>query len=98
LLGPSSFSRRLSHRADPAPLHGQMSAGAPGYMVVFHEDVEVQPTAWALAAKYDFTPSSISDLGFSADFPDATLDGLRCEELVRYVEHLVEPAPPPGTS
>jgi hypothetical protein len=83
--------------AEPAPLHGKKSPAAPGYIVVLHEGVDPHRTTWELAQQHGFTPISVFALGFAADFPESTREALRCEAVVRYVEHMVEPAPPPGT-
>jgi hypothetical protein len=81
---------------EPVPLHGTRSPAAPGYVVVFQEGVDPHPTAWELAQRHGFSPDAVFALGFYADFPDATLQALRCEPVVRYIEHMVEPAAPPG--
>jgi hypothetical protein len=80
---------------DPAPLLGVHSPAAPGYVVVFHEGLDPQPLSWHLATKYQFSPISVFDLGFYAEFPDETLAAVRCEQVVRYVEHMVPAAPLP---
>lgn len=74
---------------NPAPLMGTRNPSAPGYIVVFKDEVNAAATAEALARKYDFKTKFVytSALkGFAAELSDAALAGVRCEATVKYVE------------
>jgi hypothetical protein len=71
-------------------VQGTFDARAPGYIVGFRSGVPVRETTDALAAKYGFTPTYVYEgppRGFAAQVSDATLDGLRCEPVVKVIEH-----------
>jgi hypothetical protein len=70
---------------------------APGYVVIFQEGIDSEAATADLMEQYGFEPISVFVLGFYAELSDSTLMALRCEKVVRYIEHMVPPAPPPGT-
>ena len=74
---------------NPAPLLGQKNPQAPGYIVVYEQNTPAESTTQQLAEKYSFTPKHIYHAlsGFSATLTDDALAGLRCESVVKYVEH-----------
>jgi hypothetical protein len=71
-------------------VQGTFDSRAPGYIVGFKSGVPVRETTDALAAKYGFTPKFVYEgppRGFAAQVSDAALQGLRCESVVRVIEH-----------
>ena len=76
--------------ADPAPLRGQPDSRAPGYIVVFKDNVAARPETNRLATAYGFTPRHIYEFalqGFSAELTPAVVAVVRCEASVQSVEH-----------
>ena len=76
--------------ANPAPLLGERDPEAPGFIVVYEQGTPAESTTQHLAQKYGFTPKHIYAhvlSGFSATLTDDALAGLRCESVVKYVEH-----------
>jgi hypothetical protein len=74
----------------PAPLHGRPDAGAPGYIVVFHDGTDADAVADELAAAHGFTPKHVfrhALLGFAAELADDALQAIRRHPSVKYVEH-----------
>jgi hypothetical protein len=89
----------------PAPLLGQLDPTAPGYIVVFHDQVDAAAETRRLAANYGFTPAYIYTAalnGFSANLRSPVVAALRCEPSVAFVEYDAmggiswRPAPPSG--
>jgi len=81
----------------PAPLLGQANPAAPGFIVVFHGQVDAQAETQRLALRYGFTPTHVYTAalkGFSAQLSPVLVARLRCETSVSYVEFnsLVGPA------
>lgn len=73
-----------------APLHGRPDAGAPGYIVVFHDGTVPDPVVDELAAAHGFTPKHVfrnALLGFAAELAADALDAVRRHPAVKYVEH-----------
>jgi len=71
-------------------VQGTFDARAPGYNVLYKPGVDVQATTAALAAKYGFTPTFVWETGvqgFAALLTDAAVEGLRCEPVVKLIEH-----------
>ena len=70
-------------------VEGTADLRAPGFIVAYREGVPVEPTTTRLAEKYHFTPRSTFEFlpGFSAELSDSAIDGLRCESVVRRIEH-----------
>jgi len=71
-------------------VQGTFDARAPGYIVAYKAGVPVQATTDGLAAKYGFTPTYVWDTavsGFAAPLTDAAVEGLRCEPVVKRIEH-----------
>lgn len=76
--------------SEPAPLHGRPDAGAPGYIVVFHDGTDADAVAEELASAHGFTPKHVfrsALLGFAAELPADALDAVRRRPAVKYVEH-----------
>lgn len=75
--------------ANPAPLRGQANPRAPGYIVVYQDGTPASETTEQLARKYGFAPRHVYTVfpGFAADLTTDALAGVRCESVVRYVEH-----------
>ena len=74
----------------PAPLLGSYYAAAPGFIVQYRNGVDAVAETKILAAKYQFTPSSVwtSALqGFAAEMSPRAVAGVRCEPSVLEVEH-----------
>jgi Peptidase inhibitor I9 len=75
---------------DPAPLRGQLDSRAPGYIVMFKDNVAARPETNRLAAAYGFTPRHIYEFalqGFSAELTPEVVAAVRCEASVQSVEH-----------
>jgi hypothetical protein len=73
----------------PVPLLGQANSAAPGFIVVFHDQVDAQAETQRLASRYGFTPTHVYTAaltGFSAQLSPALVEQLRCEASVSYVE------------
>jgi hypothetical protein len=73
-----------------APLHGSPDAGAPGYIVVFHDGTNADAVAEELAGAHGFTPKHVfrhALLGFAAELSADALDAVRRHPAVKYVEH-----------
>jgi len=71
-------------------VQGTFDARAPGYIVLYKSGVPVQATTAALASKYGFTPKFVWEAavqGFAAPLTDAAVEGLRCEPVVKLIEH-----------
>jgi hypothetical protein len=70
-------------------VQGTFDTRAPGYIVAFDAGVPAQETTNVLAARYGFTPAYVyaSPPGFAAQLTDAALAGLRCESVVKAIEH-----------
>ncbi len=73
--------------AQPAPLEGQFNPRAPLKLVVFRDGVAADTEISRLAAKFTFTPTSTWTFGFAATLTPEVLAGVRCEPVVRLVEH-----------
>jgi hypothetical protein len=76
--------------ADPAPLGGEPDARAPGFIVVFEDNVEARPETNRLAEVYGFTPRYIYEFalqGFAADLTPDVVAAVRCEATVQSVSH-----------
>jgi hypothetical protein len=75
---------------NPAPLSGQPDPRAPGYIVVFEDNVDARRETNRLAALYGFSPRFVYEFalqGFSADLAPKDVAGIRCEASVKYVAH-----------
>ena len=71
-------------------VQGTFDPRAPGYIVLYKEGVPVQATTAELAAKYGFTPKYVWEAalqGFAAPLSDAAVQGLRCESVIKHIEH-----------
>lgn len=77
--------------ARPAPLLGEPNpATADSYIVLFHDGVDAKSATARLAARHGFTPRYVYEhalSGFSAVMPRSAVAGIRCESVVKYVEH-----------
>jgi len=76
--------------ASPAPLQGYFDPRAPGYIVVFNADTDVDRALAMLQARYDFRPNRVYGsalLGFSALLSADTVEAIRCESVVKYVAY-----------
>jgi hypothetical protein len=74
--------------ASPAPLRFA-TAPSPGYIVVFHEGLDVEAVTTELAARLKFEPLSVfaaTGIGFYAELSPAQLAALQCEPVVKYIE------------
>jgi hypothetical protein len=74
----------------PAPLLGSYDSRAPGYIVQYRDGVDPVAETSALAAKYQFTPTSVYTValhGFAALLSAEAVAGVRCERTVLEVEH-----------
>src|SRR5215217_3347484 len=83
----ASCSGILDHTC--VEVQGTFDARAPDYIVAYEAGVPAQATTSALAAKYGFTPKYVWDTvpGFAAPLTDAAVEGLRCESVVKRIEH-----------
>lgn len=75
---------------NPAALLGQFDPNAPGYIVVFHDDVDAREETDRLAARYAFEPRAVWEFalrGFWADLSPEVVAALRCEASVKYMEY-----------
>lgn len=79
----------------PAPLNGKWDRKAPGYIVMFTEDVvDARSLAYELGDEHGFTPHGIygASKGFSvSELSPRALADLRCERQIRGVwfdEHM----------
>jgi len=76
--------------ATPAPLLGQTDCVAPGFIVVFHAQVDAQVEAPRLASAYGFQLTHLWTAaleGFSAEMSPQALAAVRCEASVTSVEY-----------
>jgi len=76
--------------ASPAPLQGYFDSRAPGYIVVLNAGTDVDGALASLQARYGFTPVHVyrsALLGFSARLTPDTVEAIRCEPVVKYVEY-----------
>ena len=88
---PTGPLRQLTPCADPAPLLGSPDARLPDrYIVVFDEGTNATAVTARLERDHGFTAKYIytSALqGFAGDMPRETMQAVRCEPEVRFVEH-----------
>ena len=75
----------------PAPLGGQAHPAARGYIVVYHDSVDVMHEMSRLAGLYGVSPQHLYKgtllKGFAAALTSSQLDLLRCQPSVSYIEH-----------
>lgn len=74
----------------PAPLLGSYDPAAPGFIVVYRNGVDAVAETKVLAAKYQFTPTSVWTAalqGFAAEMSPQAVAAVRCEPSVLDVEH-----------
>jgi hypothetical protein len=74
----------------PAPLLGQFNPAAPGYIVLFHDQVNAVAETQRLAATYAFTPKYVYESalkGFAAELAPSVVAALRCEPSVASMEY-----------
>ena len=74
----------------PAPLSGQPDPRAPGYIVVFEDNVDAPSETNRLATRYGFTPRFVYEFalkGFSSDLTPNVVAAIRCEASVQSVAH-----------
>ena len=71
----------------PAPLH-KAGERAPGYNVMFRDGVDVAATVKRYEARYRFRALSVWESvgGFHLDVPLRTIEALRCEPEVKFIE------------
>jgi len=105
LAGCSSSVENNLPCSDPAPLEGSPSDEVEGFMVVYESDrewteEEVETTTNELATKHTFEirdTYSYALQGFSVnDLSTEALDGLRCEQVVKFVEYNAKVEAGPG--
>jgi len=91
MLAPSdSLSLCAPACADPAPLQGRWNQRLPtGYIVLFHDGVDVAEETARLAASYGFTPKYVYTIipAFAAELTCGALAGIRCEPTVERVSY-----------
>jgi len=74
----------------PAPLNGQFDPDVPGYIVVFNENINSATEVNHLINIYEIQVGFIYGAalnGFSAEMTDDTMEKLRCESSVAYIEY-----------
>jgi hypothetical protein len=75
--------------SNPAPLNGKFDARATGFIVVLTNNANVASDLGMLASRYQFVPDKVyvSINGFFAELTDSVVAELRCESVVKYIEH-----------
>lgn len=79
-----------SYCGNPAPLKGQFDPKAPGYIIVFKDDVNVAAEVERLKRNFEIQVGHIFDSalnGFSATMTDDTREKLRCETSINYIQY-----------
>ena len=88
---PFDPDRQLATCDDPAPLYGSRDERVPDrYAVVFDESASAAVVTARLERTYGFTAEYVyahALQGFAAELPVATMQAIRCEPEVRFVEH-----------
>ena len=75
---------------DPAPVNGQYDPLAPGYIVVFRDGTAVADEVNRLNNIYDLRVGALYQntlLGFFVEMANITLEKLRCEPSILYIEY-----------
>ena len=76
---------------NPAQLLGELDSEAPGFIIMFKDDVDTIGEVNRLSAYYNmltqhvYTAKGIE--GFTAQISDEILDRLRCEPTIDFIEH-----------
>lgn len=81
----------------PVPVLGRFDPAAPGYIVIFHDQVDPVTETQRLATKYNFTPRHVYTValkGFAAELQPPVVAALQCEPSVAYLQHDVAALPP----
>jgi hypothetical protein len=76
--------------SEPAPLLGVADPNAPGYIVVFEEDVDSDDEAARLADEYPIEVTNVYEValsGFHGLMSEETVQQLRCEPTIARIEH-----------
>lgn len=88
---PTGPLRQLTPCADPAPLLGSPDERLPdSYIVVFDGGTNATAVTARLEQTHGFTAKYVYTSvlqGFAADMPRETMQAVRCEPEVRFVEH-----------
>lgn len=74
----------------PAPLSGQFDPQAPGFIITFHEGVNVTEEVERLSAEYPMEVTGVYELvlrGFAAFMSEETMQQIRCEVSIARVEY-----------
>jgi hypothetical protein len=74
----------------PAPLLGVPNPAAPGYIVLFYDNVDAVAETQRLAAKHAFAPTYVYQSaikGFAAQLRPEVVAALRCEPSVASIEY-----------
>jgi hypothetical protein len=74
----------------PAPLLGKFDPAAPGYIVLFRDQVDPVAETQRLATRYSFTPRYVYTAalkGFAADLQPPVAAALQCEPSVASLEY-----------
>ena len=85
-----SESTANAYCKNPAQLSGQLDPDAPGYIVVFNENIDAATEVNRLINIYEIQVGFIYGAvlnGFSAEITDDTREQLRCESSVAYIEY-----------
>lgn len=86
----SSESTANAYCESPAPLSGKLDPDAPGYIVVFNENIDTTTEVNRLINIYEIQVGYIYGTvlnGFFAEMTDDTREKLRCESSVDYIEY-----------
>jgi inhibitor of cysteine peptidase len=80
-----------ARRANPLPINGQADPRAPGYIVLFENNVDAKAEVARLEKLYGFQNKYVYDMptfkGFSAVMSNEAVESLRWEPSVRSIEH-----------
>ncbi len=80
----------ISYCKNPVDLNGQFDPKAPGYIVVFNDNIDAKEEVERLKSIYALQVSHIYDSalnGFSASMSDDTREKLRCEKTIKYIQY-----------
>jgi hypothetical protein len=89
LVGCGGSEENHALCTNPAPVLGTFDPDAPGYIVLFHDDIDSQVATSQLATLYGFQPTHIYEYtnGFSAVFSTDVLEHLRCEASIKNIAY-----------
>ncbi|HEB63743.1 MAG TPA: hypothetical protein ENJ07_04625 [Gammaproteobacteria bacterium] len=88
-VASESNSEANQYCENPAPLYRQPEPGAPGYIVVFKDEIDGDAEVNRFIVEYEIQVGATYNTpnGFFGEMTVDTMEQLRCEDSVSYIEH-----------